>query len=81
MKCVDVCPNRSNIALPVGDLNLFNDPYQIIHIDAYCNECGDCGHFCPWEGRPYIDKPTIFSEIEDFENSENPGWLIQGETV
>ncbi|QEN06584.1 putative selenate reductase subunit YgfK [Oceanispirochaeta crateris] len=80
-KCVDVCPNRANIALPVGDLSLFNDPYQIIHIDAYCNECGDCGHFCPWEGRPYIDKPTIFSEAEDFENSENPGWLIQGELV
>ncbi|MDA3957675.1 FAD-dependent oxidoreductase, partial [Oceanispirochaeta sp.] len=76
-KCVDVCPNRSNIAFPVGDLGLFNDPYQIIHIDAYCNECGDCGHFCPWEGHPYMDKPTIFSEMEDFENSHNPGETVR----
>jgi len=80
-KCVDVCPNRANIALPVDDSNMFNDPFQIIHIDAYCNECGDCGHFCPWEGRPYIDKPTIFSELEDFENSSNPGWLVTGNKV
>jgi putative selenate reductase len=50
--------------------------YQIIHLDAYCNECGNCGHFCPWEGRPYTDKPTIFSTAEDFEASENLGWLV-----
>ena len=75
-KCVDVCPNRANIAYPVKDLGMFTDPFQIIHIDAYCNECGDCGHFCPWEGRPYIDKPTIFNELTDFENSENPGWFL-----
>lgn len=81
-KCVDVCPNRANIALPVEGDSLFNDPFQIVHIDAYCNECGNCGHFCPWDkGRPYIDKPTVFSIGEDFENSENPGWLIDGGTV
>jgi len=80
-KCVDVCPNRANIALPVQDSPLFTDPFQIIHIDAYCNECGDCGHFCPWEGRPYVEKPTIFSELEDFKNSSNPGWLVTGKKV
>jgi putative selenate reductase len=55
--------------------------YQIIHLDAYCNECGNCGHFCPWEGRPYIDKPTVFSTAEDFEASDNPGWLLTDGTV
>ncbi len=75
-KCVDVCPNRANIAVPVKNEPLFNNPFEIVHLDAYCNECGDCGRYCPWEGRPYIDKPTVFSSLADFENSENPGWLL-----
>ncbi len=80
-KCVDVCPNRANIALPVADEELFDNPYEIVHIDAYCNECGNCGHFCPWEGLPYRDKPTVFSTAEDFAQSTNQGWLLKGDTV
>jgi putative selenate reductase len=81
-KCVDVCPNRANIALSVEGEPLFADPFQIVHIDAYCNECGNCGHFCPWdEGRPYIDKPTVFSSVADLENSANPGWYIRGDAM
>ncbi len=76
-KCVDVCPNRANITVSTEGLKLFKDPFEIVHIDSYCNECGDCGHFCPWEGRPYVDKPTVFTEVVDFENSDNPGWLLQ----
>ena len=108
-KCVDVCPNRANIAVPMSALSAVSpsllgngagapaaaepyggpgrapgpapNRYQIIHLDAYCNECGNCGHFCPWEGRPYTDKPTVFSTAEDFEASENPGWLVADGTV
>ena len=81
-KCVDVCPNRANIAVPVQNHPLFADPYEIVHIDAYCNECGNCGHFCPWHtGVPYVDKPTVFSLKEDLHNSKNPGWLLDGDTV
>ncbi len=81
-KCVDVCPNRANIAVSVEKDPLFSNPFEIVHIDAYCNECGNCGHFCPWrEGVPYVDKPTVFSTYEDFTDSVNPGWFIEGETV
>jgi len=83
-KCVDVCPNRANISIPI-DIDsepLFNDLNQIIHIDAYCNECGNCGHFCPWTiGVPYKDKPTIFNTKMDFDDSDNPGWLLQGDKL
>ncbi|TVR70438.1 MAG: putative selenate reductase subunit YgfK [Spirochaetaceae bacterium] len=76
-RCVEVCPNRANIAVPVPQGDHFNDPFQIVHLDAYCNECGNCGHFCPWdEGVPYRDKPTIFSTRQDLENSTNEGWLV-----
>ena len=83
-KCVDVCPNRANISIPI-DVDaepLFSNPGQIVHIDAYCNECGNCGHFCPWTtGVPYKDKPTIFNTRLDFDNSDNSGWLLQDDKL
>ena len=77
-KCVDVCPNRANISVAVPG---FKDRFQTLHIDAYCNECGNCTVFCPWQGRPYKDKVTIFSLAQDFENSTNPGFLVDGSNV
>jgi putative selenate reductase len=78
-RCVEVCPNRANVAMPVTPEDGFFDPYQIYHIDAYCNECGNCARFCPYEkGQPYKDKFTVFSFKEDFENSTNPGFFLDG---
>jgi putative selenate reductase len=77
-KCVDVCPNRANLALEFAG---FRDEYQIIHIDAYCNECGNCGTFCPYNGLPYKDKFTVYNLPGDFENSENNGFYVDGSAV
>lgn len=77
-KCVDVCPNRANLAVEVPALN---QRTQILHLDACCNECGNCATFCPWEGRPYQDKITLFSRMDDFRNSINPGFFLQGEIL
>lgn len=72
-KCVDVCPNRANISVAIPG---FRNRYQTLHLDAMCNECGNCAQFCPWQGKPYKDKVTIFSLPEDFENSTNrASWL------
>lgn len=65
--CVDVCPNRANIPLPEQKLS--------IHIDSYCNECGNCACLCPFGLVPYRDKFTWFSYEEDFCNSDNDGFL------
>ena len=67
--CVDVCPNRANISI-----NLDGRP-QIVHIDFMCNECGNCEAFCPYSSAPYLDKLTLFIYEEDFDNSENAGFL------
>jgi putative selenate reductase len=56
--------------------NGFRDEWQILHLDAFCNECGNCATFCPWDGRPYRDKLTIFASREDFQKSENPGFFL-----
>jgi len=73
--CCDVCPNRANVRVAVD--GLFT-PAQILHLDGFCNECGNCASFCPWTGRPYQDKVTLFWRSEDFENSENRGFLPLG---
>ena len=77
-KCVDVCPNRANISLPIPG---FKDQFQVIHLDAFCNECGNCAQFCPWDSKPYQDKFTIFSLREDFEDSTNSGFYIEDKTL
>jgi putative selenate reductase len=75
-KCVEVCPNRANVAVDVRNLGLFDDPYQIIHLDTFCNECGNCATFCPWNGKPYKDKITIFNSREEMLDSANPGFFM-----
>ena len=80
-KCVDVCPNRANVAIDMRAWEAFSDPYEIVHIDAYCNECGNCETFCPYSGGPYKKKFTIFSLKEDFENSTNDGFFYDGEAL
>ena len=80
-KCVEVCPNRANMVVAVPTEAGFAQDHQIIHIDALCNECGNCASFCPWEGKPYKDKFTVFNLKKDFDSSENPGFLLSGETA
>ena len=80
-KCVEVCPNRANMAIDLRDTGLFDDPFQILHIDAYCNECGNCATFCPHDGGPYLKKFTLFSRKDDFENSTNSGFWIFAEKI
>jgi len=67
--CVDVCPNRANIAVTVDGRP------QIVHIDFMCNECGNCEVFCPYSSAPYLDKLTLYISEEDFINSKNNGFL------
>ncbi len=40
---------------------------QIIHIDDFCNECGNCATFCVHQGKPYADKPRFFLNKADFD--------------
>ena len=70
--CVDVCPNRANVAVLCGGR------VQVLHVDARCNECGNCAQFCPYDSAPYRDKLTLFASRDDFENSENDGFLPMG---
>lgn len=74
--CTEVCPNRANVAITIDG---YEDLHQIVHLDGMCNECGNCGVFCPHTGNPYKDKVTVFWTEFDFEDSENVGFLKTGE--
>ena len=80
-KCVEVCPNRANVAIDMRFSEYTDDPFQILHLDAFCNECGNCAAFCNHQGRPYKDKFTLFSRQEDFEDSTNSGFFAQADMV
>lgn len=73
--CESVCPNRANIRVQVEGSG-FKYDQQILHLDGMCNECGNCATFCPSQGKPYLDKLTLFWFGEDFSNSLNSGFLL-----
>ena len=80
LRCVEVCPNRANVALPVAVGGPVTQSIQIVHVDDLCNECGNCGFFCPYDGRPYTDKPTLFRDEASLRASGNAGFAFTGKT-
>jgi putative selenate reductase len=50
-------------------------PFQIINIGDFCNECGNCATFCPTSGAPYQTKPTFYLTLESFEDAAE-GYLF-----
>jgi putative selenate reductase len=54
---------------------------QIIHIDDFCNECGNCAAFCVHPGKPYTEKPRLFLQRSDFEGEDDNAFTIEGSTI
>lgn len=50
---------------------------QILHIDDFCNECGDCATFCVHHGKPYTEKPRLFFKREDYELEQDNAYHIE----
>jgi len=60
----------------VVDSPLLKDQNQILHLDALCNECGNCSTFCPYQAAPYKDKFTLFWDEKAFLENENEGYYL-----
>lgn len=54
---------------------------QIVHIDDFCNECGNCATFCVHRGDPAKDKPRLFLRLDDIYSEEGNAFHIAGETI
>jgi len=50
---------------------------QIIHVDDFCNQCGNCATFCVHQGQPYRDKPRLFLRESDFALEENNAFYVE----
>jgi putative selenate reductase len=81
LRCVEVCPNRANFALPVEAIpgSPCAQGIQILHVDELCNECGNCGFFCPYHGEPFAGKPTLFRDGKELLASSNAGFAFVGD--
>ncbi len=74
--CVQACPNRAYVPIYMD-----NSPMPLIlHLDALCNECGNCAVFCPYESAPYKEKMTLFSTEKEFDESVQPGFFAIDDT-
>jgi putative selenate reductase len=54
---------------------------QIIHVDDFCNECGNCATFCVHQGKPYTEKPRLFLTRAGFELETDNAWFIEGDSI
>jgi putative selenate reductase len=54
---------------------------QIVHVDDFCNECGNCATFCVHQGKPYADKPRLFLNEADFQRETDNAFHIAGNTI
>ena len=57
--------------------------YQIAVLTDFCNECGNCVTACPTSGKPYLDKPRLYLNQEEFDGEESNAFLVRrdGDTV
>lgn len=67
-----------NGALVIDGETLFavQQERQIIHVDDFCNECGNCATFCVHQGKPYREKPRLFLSESDFALEESNAFYI-----
>lgn len=74
--CVQACPNRAYVPIYMEGAKM----PLILHLDALCNECGNCAVFCPYESAPYKEKMTLFSTEKELLESVQPGFYMVDET-
>ncbi|MBN1879468.1 putative selenate reductase subunit YgfK [bacterium] len=50
---------------------------QIIHIDDWCNACGNCSTFCTHSGEPFKEKIQFFIDEHAFESAMEDAWFAR----
>jgi len=77
---------QSRLAVTGEEVFKIEQDRQIVHVDDFCNDCGNCATFCVHDGKPYLDKPRLFLARDDFEHEDDnaftierreKGWLIR----
>lgn len=66
-----------------ADTNTFavDQAFQIAVLTDFCNECGNCVTACPTSGVPYVDKPRLYLNRDDFEAEKSNAFMVFGDSV
>lgn len=54
---------------------------QILHLDDFCNACGNCATFCVHQGQPFRDKPRLFFSREAFAAEDSNAFFLEGKRL
>jgi len=54
---------------------------QVLHVDDFCNQCGVCTTFCVHNGNPYLDKPRLFLDEDDFGQEEENAFKMEEDGI
>lgn len=69
---------RDGLLEVVGDESFrITQSRQIVHVEDFCNDCGNCTTFCVHQGQPHVDKPRLFLDKHDFEQAEDNAYQIE----
>jgi putative selenate reductase len=68
---------QGGLAVTGEEVFQVEQPRQIIHVDDFCNECGNCETFCVHHGKPYLDKPRLFLRESDFEVEDDNAFYVE----
>jgi putative selenate reductase len=69
-KIQQVQPGADGIEITDLETVRIDQPYQVLNIGDYCNECGNCTTFCPTGGAPFLDKARFHVTAESFDASQ-----------
>jgi putative selenate reductase len=76
-------PLQKAIQNSMGELEIEEDSlfevsqkYQILNIDNFCNDCGNCDTFCPTQSAPFKNKPKLHLTLEGF-SVANFGYFLE----
>ena len=50
--------------------------FQIAVLSDFCNECGNCVTACPTSGEPYVDKPRLYLNSDEFEAETDNAFMM-----
>jgi putative selenate reductase len=69
----------SEVHIEPGEAYRVRQPFQVLVLTDFCNECGNCTTFCPTSGRPYRDKPRLYLDRTDFEEQQDNAFMVSRE--
>ena len=73
-----VTPRPQGADLSIADTVRITQAPQIFNLGDSCNHCGNCRHFCPTSGAPYLDKPRFYISEGGFARDPNAHRMAGG---